>query len=271
MRILHIGDIVGRPGRRIVAAAVPLLRVERRLDLVIANAENSADGSGITAKIFRQLMAAGVDCLTLGDHIYRRKEIYETLRTDARVVKPANYPPEAPGRPWTVVTASNGQPVAVISVMGRVFMKPVDCPFAAIERVLSEIPPEVKVRMVDFHAEATSDKQVMGRMLDGRVSAVLGTHTHVATADEQIFPGGTAFQCDIGMTGPFESILGRRIDRVTEAVRTFRPTEFEVATKDVRLQGSIVEIDPATGRATGIERLTVRGDEVPMAAVDGLD
>jgi len=271
MRILHIGDIVGRPGRRIVAAAVPKLRVERQLDLVIANAENSADGSGITAKIFRQLMAAGVDCITLGDHIYRRKEIYETLQTDARIVKPANFPAEAPGRAWTVVKTAQGQSVAVISLLGRVFMRPVDCPFAAADRILAEIPADVRVRMVDFHAEATSDKQVMGRMLDGRVSAVLGTHTHVATADEQIFPGGTAFQCDVGMTGPFESILGRRIDRVTEATRTFRPTEFEVALRDVRLQGAIVDIDPATGRATGIERLTVRADEVPMAAVDGLD
>lgn len=271
MRILHIGDIVGRPGRRIVAAAVPVLRAERRLDLVVANGENAADGSGITAKIFRQLIAAGVDCLTLGDHIYRRREIYETLTTDERVVKPANFPPEAPGRTWTVVTAANGVRVAVVSVLGRVFMRPVDCPFAAIDRVWGEIPADVKVRLVDFHAEATSDKQVMGRMLDGRASAVLGTHTHVATADEQIFPGGTAFQCDVGMTGPFESILGRRIDRVTEATRTFRPTEFEVASKDVRLQGSIVDVDPATGRATAIERVTVRADEVPYAAVGGLD
>lgn len=271
MRILHIGDIVGRPGRKIVAAAVPHLRATRQLDLVTANGENAADGSGITPKIFRQLLQVGVDCVTLGDHIYRRKEIYESLGSDSRIVKPCNYPVEAPGKAWTVVTAANGVRVAVISALGRVFMRPADCPFNAVERVLAEIPADVRVRLVDFHAEATSDKQVMGRLLDGRVTAVLGTHTHVATADEQLFPQGTAFQCDVGMTGPFESILGRRIDRVTEATRTFRPTEFEVASHDVRLQGTIVELDPQTGRATGIERVTVRAADVPMAAIDPLD
>lgn len=271
MRILLIGDIVGRPGRRIVAAAIPWLRAERRVNLIIANAENSADGSGITAKIFRQLMVAGVDCVTLGDHIYRRKEIYETLRSDSRIVKPANLPAEAPGRGWTVVTAPSGERVAVISLLGRVFMKPVDCPFAAADRALAEIPPEIKLRVVDFHAEATSDMQSMGRHLDGRVTAVLGTHTHVATADEQIFPGGTAFQCDVGMTGPFESILGRRIDRVLETTRTGKPTEFDVATGDVRINGTLVDADPETGRATAIERLVVRSSELSMFEGDWVE
>jgi metallophosphoesterase (TIGR00282 family) len=197
----------------------------------------------------------------LGDHIYKRKEIAATLTSKDNIVKPANFPAEAPGKEWCVVQAKNGVLVAVISLMGRVFMRPVDCPFKAADRVLAAIPAEVRVRFVDFHAEATSDKQVMGRYLDGRVTAVLGTHTHVTTADEQILPGGTAFQCDVGMTGPHESILGRQIDAVTETTLTFNPTYFEVASGDVQLHGSIVELDPATGRAIAIRRLIVRDGE----------
>ncbi len=258
MRILLIGDIVGKPGRRIVTDALPGLIETHRLDLVVANAENAASGSGLTPAMYRELIAAGVDCITLGDHIYRRKEICEVLENERNIVKPANYPPEAPGREFAVVAARNGAQVAVISLLGRVFMRPADCPWHAIDRVLAELRDDVKVRLVDFHAETTSDMQVMGRYLDGRVSAVLGTHTHVPTADEQVFPGGTAFQCDVGMTGPYESILGRRIDRVTKTTITFYPTQFEVATGDVRLCGSIVDVDPETGQALGIERLCVR-------------
>jgi 2',3'-cyclic-nucleotide 2'-phosphodiesterase len=262
MRILLIGDIVGKPGERIVTRAVPGLRQRERLDLVIANAENAADGSGLSPSIYKKLIAAGVDAITLGDHIYRRSEIASVLNSAGNIVKPANYPAAAPGKTWAVVPAADGTPVAVVSLLGRVFMRPVDCPWQAAERVLAEIPAEVKVCVVDFHAEATSDKQVMGRYLDGRVTAVLGTHTHVTTADEQIFPGGTAFQCDVGMTGPHLSILGRRIDRVTETTITFQPTQFDVATEDVRLSGTIVEVDPATGRATAIRRLVVRDSEI---------
>jgi metallophosphoesterase (TIGR00282 family) len=257
MRILLIGDIVGRPGRKIVAAAVPRLIEQEQLDLVIANGENAAAGSGITPDHFRELVAAGVDCVTLGDHIFKRREIYQVLESAPNIVKPANFPSRAPGKDSMIVHSRSGVPVAVFSLLGRVFMRPVDCPFSAAERVLLKLPPEVKVRVVDFHAEATSDKQVMGRLLDGRVSAVLGTHTHVATADEQIFPGGTAFQCDVGMTGPHESILGRRIEAVTETTLTFRPTQFEVASGDVRLHGTVVEVDPATGKARSIKRICV--------------
>jgi len=268
VRILFIGDIVGKPGRRIVIQAVNRLRTELQLDLVIANAENAADGSGLMPKNFRALVGAGVDCVTMGDHIYRRDAIYEVLENAAetRIVKPANFPPAAPGRNWTVVEASNGTRVAVFSLLGRTFMRPVDCPFAAADRVLAAIPGDIVVRCLDFHAEATSDKQLMGRFLDGRVSAVVGTHTHVPTADEQILPGGTAFQCDLGMTGPYESILGRRIDRVTETVMSFRPTKFDVATEDVRLCGAIVDVDEATGRATAIRRLEFRESELSGAA-----
>jgi metallophosphoesterase (TIGR00282 family) len=261
VRILLIGDIVGKPGQRIVTQTLPALRQREGIDLVVANAENALDGSGLSPSIYRKLLAAGVDCITLGDHIYRRNEICSVLASENNIVKPANYPPRAPGKNWVVVTAASGEQVAVFSLLGRVFMKPVDCPFQAAERVLAEIPAEVKIRLLDFHAEATSDKQLMGRMLDGRVSAVLGTHTHVTTADEQILPGGTAFQCDIGMTGPHESILGRRIDRVLETTISFQPTQFDVATGDVQLHGTLVDVDSATGRATAIRRLVVKQDE----------
>lgn len=257
MRILLIGDIVGKPGRQIVQQALRGLRAERGLNLVIANAENAAGGSGLTPAIYRELLAAGVDVVTMGDHIYRRNEIADVLTKENNIVKPANFPPEAPGKDVAIVAAANDVQVAVISVLGRVFMRPVDCPFKAVDRVLSGLPEEVRVRVVDVHAEATSDKQLLGRYLDGRVSAVLGTHTHVPTADECVLPGGTAYQSDVGMTGPYDSVLGRRYDRVLETTVTFNPTHFEVAQGDPRLCGAIVDVDPATGRATAIERVRV--------------
>jgi metallophosphoesterase (TIGR00282 family) len=266
MRILFIGDIVGKPGERIVTRSLAGLRKRENLDLVIANAENAADGSGLAPSIYRRLVAAGVDCITLGDHIYRRSEIVGVLNSEPNIVRPANFPDKAPGKTWCLVTAADGTQVAVVSLLGRVFMRPVDCPWSAVDRVLAEIPAEIKVRFIDFHAEATSDKQLMGRHLDGRVTAVLGTHTHVTTADEQIFPGGTAFQCDVGMTGPHNSILGRRIDRVMETTLTFQPTQFDVATGDVRLSGSIIDVDPATGLTTAIRRLVVTEAEADQLA-----
>jgi 2',3'-cyclic-nucleotide 2'-phosphodiesterase len=257
MRILLIGDIVGKPGRAICTQAIRGLRIKEQLDLVVANGENSAGGSGMTPENYHELIAAGIDGITMGDHVYRRREIFPILQTERKIVRPANYPREAPGRDFTVLRARNQVNVGLFTLMGRVFLPPVDCPFQAADRVLAALPPDVRVILVDFHAEATSDKQLMGRYLDGRVSAVLGTHTHVPTADERILPGGTAFQCDVGMTGPHESILGRRIDRVMETTRTFRPTHFEVATGDVRMYGTIVDVDPQTGRATGIRRICV--------------
>ena len=256
-----IGDIVGKPGRQIVARAVAGLAHSEAIDLVVANAENSAGGSGLTPANYQELMASGVDCITLGDHIYRRREIISVLEREGNIVKPANYPPTAPGREFAVVRARNGVQVAVISLLGRVFMRPVDCPWAAADRVLAQLPPEVKVILIDFHGEATSDKQLLGRYLDGRVSAVLGTHTHVPTADECILPGGTAFQCDVGMTGPHASILGRRVDRVLESTMTFNHTHFEVASGDVRLSGTLVDVDPESGRATAIRRVRVNHDD----------
>ncbi|MEQ1904219.1 MAG: TIGR00282 family metallophosphoesterase [Pirellulaceae bacterium] len=257
LRLLFIGDIVGKTGLEIVTETIPGLRRQQSIDAVIANGENADCGSGITPAIYRKLLASGVDCVTLGDHIYRKKDIIDVLQKSDRVVKPANFPAEAPGRAWTVFTAGNGQKVAVFSLMGRVFMKPVDCPFRAADRVLAEIPDDVPIRVVDFHAEATSDKYLMGRYLDGRVSGVLGTHTHVPTADEQIFPGGTGFQCDVGMTGPHNSILGRQIENVLQATLTFEPIPFAVAKTDNRINGAILEIDGKTGRCLKITRLMI--------------
>lgn len=258
MRILFVGDVVGTPGVQFVTSILPGIKRQESIDLAIVNAENAEGGSGITPAIYRRLIAAGVDCITLGDHIYKKKDIIEILETQSNIVKPGNFPPEAPGRSWTVVKSATGRLVAVFSLMGRVFMRPVDCPYHAADRILAEIPSDVKIRVCDFHAEATSDKQLMGRFLDGRVSAVLGTHTHVPTADEQLLPGGTAFQCDVGMTGPHKSILGRQIKNVLEATLTFRPVPFHVAKGDVRLNGAIVEVDPIQGKAQSIRRFCVR-------------
>lgn len=262
MRILLIGDIVGKPGYRMVTHCLPALIGAHEIDLVIANAENAADGSGLTPSIYQTLINAGVDCITLGDHIFRRREILKTLKVETNIVKPANFPREAPGQTWTTVTARNQKKAAVISLLGRVFMRPVDCPWHAVDRVLAEIPADIHTIFVDFHAEATSDMQLMGRYLDGRVSAVLGTHTHVPTADEQILPKGTAFQCDVGMTGPYQSILGRKIDPVQQTTLSFFPERFEVATDDVRLSGTLVDTHSISGKATAIRRLMVHWDDL---------
>jgi len=270
VRILFIGDIVGKPGRDIVCAAVNGLKLQRNIDLVIANAENAAAGSGITPSIYRELIRGGVDGITLGDHIYRRKEIYSVLESESNIVKPANLSSEAVGRDWAVIDARNGVRVAIACLLGQLFMKPINSPWQAADRVLAAIPDDIKIRLFDFHAEATSEMQLMGRYLDGRATAVLGTHTHVPTADECVFPGGTAFQCDVGMTGPFESIIGRRIDRVLQTTLTGLPTEFDVATGDVRLCGTIITADPETGRATAIERLCVTEADLPSLQLEKL-
>jgi metallophosphoesterase (TIGR00282 family) len=225
------------------------------VDLVIANAENAANGSGLTASLYRKVRDAGVDLVTLGDHIYKKQEIIPTLEKEDRVCKPANFPPDAPGREFALATARDGTPVAVFTVLGRTFMRAVDCPFRAADRVLQALEGRARVVVVDVHAEATADKYLLGHYLKGRVSAVLGTHTHVPTADEQILAGGTAFISDVGMTGPYDSILGRRIDRVLSTTVSFVPSPFDVATGDPRLGGAIVDIDPATGQAADIRRV----------------
>lgn len=255
MRLLFIGDVVGPPGVQAVRTLVPHLRNTERLACVVANAENATNGSGLHPRDYRQLRAAGVDAITLGDHIYKKLEVSDVLNAEEPLCKPANYPPAAPGREFVVVRAGEVR-VGVVSLMGRTFMKPVDCPFLAADRVLERLKGQADVIVVDVHAEATADKYLLFHHLKGRVAAVLGTHTHVQTADEQV-QNGTAFVCDVGMTGPHDSILGRRIDRVLSTAIDGVPTMFDVASGDVRLCGAIVEVDPTTGSAIAIKRVVV--------------
>ncbi len=262
MRILFLGDIVGSPGVEMVKRALPGLIEREQLDLVVANGENASGGAGMSPAVYRQLRQAGVDAFTMGDHIYKRREIIKLMEADEPICKPANFPPSAPGRESVVATARDGTKVGVFSLLGRLYMRPVDCPFQAADRVLQRLRTEAKCILLDVHAEATAEKALLARYLDGKVSAVLGTHTHVPTADEQVLPGGTAFISDVGMTGPYESILGRRIDRVLFTTTTFVPTPFDVATGDPRLCGAIVDLDADTGRATGLRRVTVRDKDL---------
>jgi len=256
-RTLLIGDIVGRPGRRAVEALLPDLIKTRGIDLVVANAENAAAGSGITPAIYKQVIDAGVDVVTMGDHCYRKKESIPLYGSEDRLIRPANLPEAAAGRGWTTAESRDGCRAAVICLQGRTFLKPIDCPFAAVERALADVAGTTPLVFVEIHAEATSDKIAMGWHLDGRVTAVVGTHTHVQTADECVLPQGTAYLTDLGMTGPYDSVLGRDKHNVLHALTTGMPTHFNVASGDVRICGAIVTADPATGRATSIERLTV--------------
>ncbi len=261
LNILFIGDVVGSPGRKVVAQALPRMIRRWELGLVVCNAENAAGGSGLTQSCHDELAEAGVDVFTMGDHVYRKDEIFAIMDRTDRVLRPANLPPDAPGAELSLVEARDGTIVGVFTLLGRTFMKPADCPFRTADRLLAQIGTTARVVVVDHHAEATSDKQLLGRYLDGRASAVLGTHTHVATADERILPGGTAYQTDVGMTGPYDSILGRRYDRVLAATLTGVPHHFDVATGDVRLCGSLVEVDPTSGRSLSIRRVVVTSDD----------
>lgn len=262
LRILCLGDIVGRPGRQVVHQRLPGLVRQHKVDLVIANAENIAGGSGITQNLFHKLRAYGVDVVTLGDHVYKKSDIIPTLQSSERIVRPANLSSAAAGRTFTVVSTNSGVPVGVFCVLGRIFMNqlPSDDPFAASEKVLQQLPRNVRVTVCDVHAEASSEKVAMGHWLDGRVSMIFGTHTHIPTADAKILPGGSAFISDLGMCGPYDSVLGRRKDRVVKYMTTNMPHPFDVATGDVRLCGALAEIDPETGRALSIERIEAQGE-----------
>jgi metallophosphoesterase (TIGR00282 family) len=266
LRILVLGDIVGRPGRQVVHQKLPALVRDKQVDLVIANAENIAGGSGITTNLFHKIRSYGIDVVTLGDHIYKRIDIVPTLQASERIVRPANLSAGAAGRPFTVVTTNSGVSVAVFSVLGRIYMNlPSDDPFAAADRVLAQIPRDVRVCVCDCHAEATSEKVAMGHWLDGRVSLIFGTHTHIPTADAKILAGGSAYITDVGMCGPYDSVLGRRKDRVVKHMTTNMPQPFDVATGDVRLCGALATIDAETGRALEVERVEVQGDNADQA------
>lgn len=256
MKILFIGDVVGSPGRQAVAALVPKLREERGLHFVIANGENAAGGSGITPKTAVEIFASGVDVITSGDHLFDQKEVIELLDKEPRFVRPLNYPPATPGQGSTVVKLPGLPPVAVLNLQGRTFLPALENPFLLGRAEVERLQLQAQIIFVDFHAEATSEKIAFARMMDGRVSAVVGTHTHVQTADEQILPGGTAFLCDAGFTGPHESVLGREIEPVLRRFLTNMPQRFDVAKNCVRLQGVVVEIDDLTGRATAIQRVS---------------
>ena len=257
MKLLFIGDIVGRPGREAVAAHVPKLRAAHSLDFVIANAENAAAGAGITGSLAQSLLAAGVDALTLGDHVWDQKGWEYEIGNFDRVCRPANLPAQCPGRTHLIIER-NGCRLLVFTVLGRNFMGPkVDCPFATADRLLAENAGRFDAALVEIHAEATSEKQALGWHLDGRATAVLGTHTHVATADASLLKEQTAFQCDVGMTGPHESVLGREIAPVIQRFVDGMPRRFDVAEGDVRLSGTIVEFN-AVGRAERIEWLSVK-------------
>jgi len=255
MRILFIGDIFGQPGRRIVREQLPSLRLELQPDLILANAENAAAGFGITAQLTEELLDLGIAVLTSGNHIWDKKEIYPYLRdqVNGRLLRPANFPPANPGRGLFVGKTADGTGYAVINLQGRVFMPALDCPFRKADELLASLPDDVKVRIVDMHAEATSEKQALGWYLDGRVSAVLGTHTHIPTADATVLPQGTAYLTDVGMTGPYESVIGMDRQTVIQKFLDQMPARFEVAKGDVRLLAVLLDVDAATGRARSIK------------------
>jgi metallophosphoesterase (TIGR00282 family) len=271
LNILCIGDIVGRPGRRIISDKLKALVRELDIDCVIANAENAAGGSGLTPQIYDKLLRAGVNLITLGDHTYRKRNIITTLETADNIVRPANFSERAAGKCVAVYKTRKGPTVAIVALIGRLFMKPGDCPYSAIDRILPQLTRKTDIVIVDFHAEATSEKIAMGHHLDGRVSLCFGTHTHVVTADEGILTKGTAYITDIGMTGPHDSVLGRGVDSVLKAFRTQMPFPFEIATGEVRMNGVLVTVDSNTKKAESIKRIRVDAETEDTKSYDSDD
>ncbi len=257
VKLWFVGDIIGKPGRTGVSRELHRLVDRHKVDLVIANGENAAGGFGITEETAKELYSCGIHILTSGNHVWDKKDSLEFISRAENLLRPANYPEGTPGRGSAVVKTAGGLKVAVLNLEGRVFMTNLDCPFRVAVREIEKLKVETPVIVVDFHAEATSEKTALGWYLDGRVSAVIGTHTHVQTADERILPGGTAYITDSGMTGSFDSVIGMRKDEAVEKFLTQLPTKFEVAKRDVRLNGVVVEVDEKNGKALGIERISV--------------
>ncbi|HBL31886.1 MAG TPA: TIGR00282 family metallophosphoesterase [Acidobacteria bacterium] len=262
MRLLFVGDLIGKPGRRAVQRLLPRLVDQHRTDFVVVNVENAAGGYGVTPEVMHELDDLPIDCFTSGNHVWDKKEGMELLDRDPRLLRPANYPAGNPGKGLYVGETAGGVPVAVLNLEGRVFMSNLDSPFTGADLLLGRLDRnKIKVVFVDFHAEATSEKQAMGFYLDGRVSAVIGTHTHVPTADERILPGGTALLTDVGMTGPYESVIGMRADKALKRFLLQTPHSLEVAKRDVRLAAALVDIDETTGKAERIERFLIPDDQ----------
>ena len=261
MRLLFVGDIIGKPGRQVLRRHLPRLVDEQRADYVVVNVENLAGGFGVTPDTLAELDDLPIHAMTTGNHVWDKKEVGELFVHEPRLLRPANYPDGNAGVGLHLGETAAGIPVATINLEGQVFMRQLDSPFRAADRLLAGLKPEVKVIFVDFHAEATSEKQALGLYLDGRVSAVVGTHTHVPTADERLLPKGTAFLTDAGMTGPYDGVIGFRADRVLERFLLQTPTSFEVAKRDVRLAAVLIDIDETTGRARSIERRLVASGE----------
>ncbi|MDD5475187.1 MAG: TIGR00282 family metallophosphoesterase [Syntrophales bacterium] len=261
MRLLFIGDIVGKPGRRAIKQLLPGIRADKGIDFVVANCENAAGGFGVTPEVIDELFKCSIDVLTSGNHIWDKRDIIDVLDEYPLLLRPANYPAGSPGRGCVVADSleSNGN-LAVINLEGRVFMRPLDCPFKTAQGHIEALEGETRVIIVDMHAEATSEKQAIGWFLDGRVSAVIGTHTHVQTADERILPNGTAYISDAGMTGAFDSVLGIRKEPAIERFLSVRPFKFDVAKGDIRLQGVIIDVDDSTGKSLSISRLSIKLD-----------
>ena len=253
--MLFIGDIVGEPGRRAVKVLLPGLVKKNKVECVIANAENAAGGSGITPPIAKELKACGIDVLTSGDHVWKRKEILEILDGDGHVLRPLNYPKEVPGRGSCIIELASGVKIGVINLVGRVFMQALECPFRTSREEVSKIKSSTPNIFVDIHAEATSEKIALGWYLDGLVTGVAGTHTHVQTADEKILPEGTAYITDAGMTGPFDSVIGRRKEEILTRFVTQMPTRFQMAENDIRLNAVLIDFDAKTGKANSITRI----------------
>lgn len=253
MKILFLGDIVGSPGREAVKALVPRLKKTKELDFVVANAENASGGTGLIPKVADELFAYGCDCLTTGDHIWKRKEVLEII-DHPYILRPANLAPDIPGKGHCVLNKNNLK-IALLNLQGRTFMQPIDCPFRKAREIIPVLKKDASVILVDMHAEATSEKVAMGYFLDGLVSAVVGTHTHIQTADEKILPSGTAYITELGMCGPYDSVIGQEKTKIIERFLTGMPKRFEVASGDVQLHGVIIEIDNATGKALSIERV----------------
>lgn len=258
MNILVIGDIIGKPGRKAVINLLPKLKREYRLDLVIANGENSAGGMGITPEVVEELYASGINVITSGNHVWKHKEIYGTLDKDPALLRPANYPPRVPGKGSGIFFTEKGDKVGVLNLMGRVFLAELDCPFRKADEEIEKLSRETKVVVVDMHAEITSEKTAMGWYLDGRVSAVVGTHTHIPTADERILPKGTAYITDIGMVGSLDSVIGVKKELALKRFLSQIPIRFEVEKKNIYLQGVVISIDSKTGKAKKIERIQKR-------------